>query len=189
MTLKLLISAGDVEMSDVPTYSFGSVDNRERYELEYLLNCDRHHVVSAHAVVVTSEGATYSAILGATGGATGVHERSVLIHRDWCFVAIGPCVAALELPRLRLVWALPVDFATCFGLHLASDQSALITHGEVDITRVTFDGQILWTASGADIFSGGMVVSDGIIRVVDFEERHYAFDEQFGLLIAERQPD
>lgn len=170
-----------VEITNEPTYSFGSTDNDRCYEHEHLLGCSRHHVTSRHAIrCFKDDQEVGSTILGAGGGASGVHSRSVVVVDDRCFVAVGPFAVALQLPSLTLLWSSEVDSATCFGLYVSSDGKALLSHGELEVARVSFGGEILWQASGADIFSEGLVVDHGVVRVVDFNGRSYVIDETTG---------
>lgn len=170
-----------VEITNELTYSFGSVDNVRRYDHEYLLGCERYRVTSRHALRCFKDGREVgSAILGAAGGASGVHERSMVLLGDRCFVAVGPFAVALELPSLTLVWSSEVDSATCFGLYVSSDGRALLSHGELEVARVTFAGEIVWQSSGADIFTEGFAVDHGVVRVIDFNGRSYVLDEATG---------
>jgi hypothetical protein len=164
----------------MPGHSFG-VDSTERLGREYLLNCTARLVSSCHVVTRRRSGENdISVILGANGGASGVHEHSMLLCDAGCFVAVGSCLVQLTLPTLALAWCKEVDSATCFGVYASSDRQALISHGELELARVSFGGEIIWTAGGADIFSEGVEIADGRITTVDFEGRRYVFDEYTG---------
>jgi hypothetical protein len=55
-------------------------------------------------------------------------------------------------------------------------------HGELDITRLGHDGQIIWQQSEADIFvcldpkEDAFMLTDQYILATDFENRKYKFD-------------
>jgi hypothetical protein len=173
----------EIEVVDEPTYTFGSVDNVRRYQREELL-CRRDVVVSRHGVSCMRGGQVIaSVVIGAAGGATGVHAHSVAFVEDACLVAVGPQIACLDLPFLGRRWVREVDEATCFGIHVAPDGS-VVSHGELQIARLTVAGDILWRASGRDIFTGEMSVSAGLVRVEDFDGYAYAFDLQTGRAVA-----
>lgn len=136
---------------------------------------------SCHGVVCSDNaGFNASVLLYAGGGASGVHHRSLCILGGQCFVAIGPYVVSLSLPTLEILWSTEVDSATCFGVHPTLDGRALISHGELEVSRVAPSGEILWTAGGADVFSEGMVVTKTEVQVEDFNHDRYVFDVETG---------
>ncbi|MEZ0385592.1 MAG: hypothetical protein ACAI34_00895, partial [Verrucomicrobium sp.] len=92
--------------------------------------------------------------LETSGGATGVHDHSAVVADDTVFVACGPYITALRLPELELQWSTQVDEATCFGVYLNTRHFCLVSHGELSIARVNFDGSLVWQAMGKDTFSG-----------------------------------
>lgn len=184
-SIRLVARPFDVEIRNEPTYSFASADKQRSYQHEYGLTGGGYQFTSRHGVRCWKDGEVVgSAVLGASGGATGVHDSSAVIARSQCFVAVGPCVAALALPTLALVWSTEVDAATCFGVYSSSDTQALISHGELEVARLTFGGAVVWTAGGADIFTEGFQIDRGVIRVLDFEKRSYNFDEKTGRELA-----
>lgn len=128
-----------VEVVNEPTYTFGSTDNVCRYQREELLS-PRHLVSSRHGVTCSRNGQLVgSVVIGAGGGASGVHERSLVVLPDACLVAVGPFIVCLDVPLLGVRWTRDVDEATCFGIHLAADGS-IISHGELEISRLTRAG-------------------------------------------------
>jgi hypothetical protein len=100
-----------------------------------------------------------SRVLLAGGGASGVHARSAFVREDACFVAVGPFVCALEVPSLRLLWHARADTATCFGVYDSPTYANIISHGEIEIACLSYSGQVLWSTSGRDIFSGSFRAS------------------------------
>jgi hypothetical protein len=165
-----------IEMTDDPVYSFGSADNARRYGRELLLEpIDRPN--SKHAIQCSSDGEPRaSAVLGASGGRTGVHEHSCVLLADQCLVAVGPRVAALELPDLGLLWQAKADDATCFGLHVTPDEKHVVVHGEQWISKFTVGGHKEWEFSGGDIFTGSLCIREGVIVVTDFNGLEYRID-------------
>lgn len=151
------------------------------------MRCSRVHrlaseFISSRHVVTCLEGdrVLSSALLEAAGGASGIHAHSLVIVGDRCFVAVGDHAVALHLPTLDLVWARAVDSATCFGLHPLPGNAGLISHGELEIARVALDGEIVWSVSGADIFTGELAVVENEVRVTDFEGNRYRFAVETG---------
>ena len=80
---------------------------------------------------------------------------------------------ALELPTLEKRWALKADLAACYGVHYRESDQLLVSHGELEITRLDDAGNILWSFSGKDIFSGAFRLGDTCIVVVDDSHREY----------------
>jgi hypothetical protein len=136
---------------------------------------------SCHRIHVAENGvAVGSAQVQASTGATGIHEHSAVVADDILFLACGPFVAALRLPSLELQWCTQVDEATCFGVYLNTRHYCLITHGELSIARVNFDGSLVWQAMGADIFTEGFETHDEQVSAVDSAGRTYQFEISTG---------
>ena len=66
--------------------------------------------------------------------------------------------------------------ATCFGLYWESSCGFLISHAELEISRLSLEGYLVWQASGADVFSEGFRLLPGYIEVVDFNGSVYRLD-------------
>jgi hypothetical protein len=169
-----------IEMTDDPSYSFGSPDNPRTYAHEYPLESD-YRPSSTHGLACIRDGETRgSAVLGASGGGTRVHERSCVLLDDRCIVAVGDRVVALAFPDLTLLWETKADSATCFGLHLTADEKHVVVHGELEISKLTVDGHKEWAFAGRDIFTGECVVAERAVLVTDFNGEQYSIDLQRG---------
>jgi hypothetical protein len=70
--------------------------------------------------------------------------------------------------------------ATCFGIHWENGRGALISHGELEISRLSSEGNLLWQASGADVFSEGFRLLPAHIEAVDFKRTVYRLDYATG---------
>jgi hypothetical protein len=151
------------------------VDDRERVE-----PCDREiacgeHTPSSHVLSRTGKDHVRHALrLRGSGGATGVHERSLILDGDRAVVAVGAWLCAVDLPSLLLDWSVEVDWATCFALYRVED--GYLSHGELSITRVGRDGSIRWQAGGRDIFTGDLVLERDVVLVSDFYQNRYRID-------------
>lgn len=119
-------------------------------------------------------------VFGAGGGCSSVHEHSAVVLGDDLYLAVGDSIVCLDLGKLELVWAASVDPATCFGIHYDSSRDALISHGELEIARVSKDGKVVWASSGADIFSEGLTLESEFIQAIDFNGKVYRFDNIIG---------
>jgi hypothetical protein len=170
---------GQVTIFDEPTYSFGSADNLRTYDTEIRL--DSEHLTSVHGV--RSEG-EWSSVFGASGGCSAVHQHSAIEVDGRLYLAVGNQVACLNLATGLTEWSRRVDLATCFGIYWDSLHEALISHGELQISRLSLAGDEIWSAGGADIFwEGFRCLLDGI-EVIDFNRSVYLFDYRTGMLLA-----
>jgi hypothetical protein len=172
-----------VLIANDPAHAVDSAENVYSYQHVYHLDDARveYAVTSRHAVrVLDGDELLASCILLAGGGATGIHEHSAIIHDESCVIAVGPFMASLELPSLKLNWATQTDDATCFGVYDSPSNGCLFSHGELLIARVTYDGTIFWQSGGSDIFSNGFQLDETVVRVVDFNDRQYVLDAETG---------
>ena len=178
----LILHAGQFEVivENDSTFTPGAADNLRTYEHVHQLEPDSF-TSSRHAVTVrNSNGQVATCLLMAGGGATDVHDNAGLVLGSHCLVAIGSCVASLDIPSLHLNWVAAVDQATCFGIYHAPQHNCLISHGELEIARLSHQGEIIWKASGADIFTKGFTLQAHTVEAVDFNGRTYVFDIRTG---------
>jgi hypothetical protein len=164
------------ESPDIPHLDAGSAGNACFPEQAYFFG-DDYRPSSRHRVAVRQGDANLaSRILLAEGGASGVHARSAVVRDETCFVAVGPFVCALELPTLRLLWHTRADAATCFGVYDAPQYASIISHGELEIARLSYAGQLLWSGGGRDIFSEGFELYEHYAEAFDFDGTRYRFE-------------
>jgi hypothetical protein len=169
------------ESPDIPRYDAGSADNACAPEEEYFFGDDGYRPSSRHRITVRQGDAVLaSRVLLAGGGGSGVHAHSAFVHIDTCFVAVGPFVCALELPTLRLLWHTRTDAATCFGVYDAPGYASIISHGELEIARLSYSGQLLWSGGGRDIFSEGFELHEHHAEAIDFDGTRYRFELETG---------
>jgi outer membrane protein assembly factor BamB len=169
-----------IQMVNDHCYSLGSADNLHSYEHEYQLPMPPQYSVK-HGIICLCEGnSDHSALLCGSGGGTDAHEHSCVLLDDRCLVAVGNRLVALALPDLTLLWERVGDDATCFGLHLTTDEQFVIVHGEMEISKFTVDGCKLWNVGGRDIFTGTCELADGVVVVTDFNDERYVIDLERG---------
>ena len=162
---------GDVSVINEPTYNFGSSDNVRSYPFEKNL-ASESSPVSVHGVFLNEDPI---AVFGAAGGASGVHEHSAVFRNGYVYLAVSDSVVCLRLKPFEFKWALCIDPATCFGMHFHEATGSLISHGELEITRFTESGEIVWQSSGRDIFTGSFVLGEKSVAVTDFNGDQYRF--------------
>lgn len=180
----MLFKAGNYEwdLIDEPTYTPGWADPVRSYAREYDFTDAAYRRSSGHGLVLREDGVVrQSCILLAGGGASGVHEHSIAIVDKTCFLAVGDTLCSLALPSLELRWHRQVDHATCFGVYFSASHYCLIPHGELEIARVSLSGEVVWSSSGADIFSEGIKVFPDYVEAVDFNQNVYRFSISKGI--------
>ena len=167
---------GIFTMLDEPCYSFGSADNTRQYPNELLLN-SLYKPTSVHGVLLDDQAFL---VLGDGGGCSGIHKHSLVFYNGAAYIAVGRHIAKIIPHPFSVVWILQVDDATCFGVHANEDLNALLSHGELDICRFSETGEILWSASGADIFSEGFSLLSTHVEAIDFNQNIYRFGYERG---------
>ena len=120
-----------------------------------------------------------SAIIGAEGGASGLSKNSQIIETDRIIICCSNGVYCLDLPTLNLNWKIKPDEITSFRIFKIDN--GYIIHGELQITRINNDGDIVWKQGGADIFvnpdgKDEIEITKDYIKVIDWENRVYKWD-------------
>ena len=109
-------------------------------------------------------------------------EKSALLDGDRLLITCGNEVYCLLLPTIKVCWHTQVDMATCF--EIVPYQDDYITHGEVEISRLNRQGEILWQFSGKDIFvspterTPSFTLTPKGIELIDFNYESYLIDYQ-----------
>ncbi len=182
--LKLNHKKHDITLASFPNYGPGPVEEIPGYEHEYLLDgIRREQAINRYGISVTEKGRiAASCMLFSCGGPTGVSQHSAIVHNDSCVIVIGQFAVSLYLPSLKLEWVAKADpeSETCFGIYYSDTQKCFISHGEIVIARISLQGEVIWRASGADIFSEGFSLHYDHVDTVDFNGRAYSFDIETG---------
>lgn len=174
--MQIETDAGIVEVINEPAYTFGSADNVRSYEIEHDLSTESAPS-SVHGLILDG---VPIAVFGRSGGASGVHEHSAAYVDGSLYLAVGDCVVCVGLRPYRFQWMLQTDFATCFGIHFDARHRALISHGELEIARFSTDGNLIWSTSGADIFTGPLSLHPDCVEAVDWNEQVHRFRYEDG---------
>ena len=164
----------EIDIIDESMYSLRSTDNVRQYVKEYVLG-DSYS--PRYGIQLKSRDSIESNcfILGSGVGGPP-HENSAIVVGKNLFVAIGNLVCKLVIPDLKLEWYQEVDFGISYAIYLSPDQLGVISHGELEITKIDFEGEILWRAFGRDIFSGELTIFSDRIEVFDFYDDKYEID-------------
>jgi hypothetical protein len=174
-----------VKLSNDPTYLYRpDVQAKNRAGGREYSFCVDDRPTSIYGISSQGPGEeSYSCVLLGDGGATTVHGNSAVIVGDRCFVAIGYTVCALNVPSLHLSWAKKIDTATCFGIYHCQEHDCLISHGEMEIVRVSLAGDLIWTTRGDDIFTGDFRMAGKIVEATDFNNQVYHVDIETGRIL------
>ncbi|MES2918520.1 MAG: hypothetical protein V4729_07865 [Pseudomonadota bacterium] len=170
----------DIQVVNEPCYTFGSTDNATAYPVKMNLS-HPDSPISVHGIIIDGNP---TAVFGSSAGASGVHAKSLLVTDGRGYLAVGNHIACFRLPTFSYLWSLVVDPATCFGIYYSPGHKALISHGELEISCFTEGGEIIWSTSGADIFTGPLELTPNAIEVTDFEGRAYRFAYDDGRILS-----
>jgi hypothetical protein len=174
--MRIETDVGIVDVVNEPMYSFGSVDNARNYPFPINLAL-KHRPSSIHGILLNEKPL---AVFGRTGGASGVHAHSALHKHGHLYLAVGDSVVCFDPDPFQFNWAVQVDPATCFGVYFDDVHSALFSHGELEIARLSKDGKLEWGASGADVFTEGFALRPKFVEAIDFNGKVYQFEYESG---------
>ena len=168
-----------IEIINESDFNPDSKDNSFDYEKKYLPESE-YTLPTKFGIRIFENGIELnSAIIGAEGGASGLHSTSQIIETNRILICCNDSVFCLNLPTLNLVWKSKVDIATAFGIYKI--ENGFIVHGELEITRIDNNGNIIWKNSGTDIFTtlsgkNGFEIRANFIKATDWENRVYKWD-------------
>jgi hypothetical protein len=157
----------------------GSSDNLNKYDNEYFDESEFIFPTMFGIKVFKEDILLTSAIIGSIGGGTGIHNTSVVYEDTRILICCADTIFCLSIPDLTLSWQTQADQTCCFEIFKYQD--SYIIHGELAISRLDKNGQIIWQQSGADIFTtpngnSKFKLTDKFIHAVDWEVRNYKFD-------------
>ena len=167
-----------LELFDEASYTSGS-DNKSAYELYHFTDGYQNPYGTPHGIRLFKADLEINSCLLIGSGGTTVHPTSAILDGDSLLVCCGDTVFSLELPSLRLRWKTQVDLAACFQIYSIEDE--YIIHGEVNVSRLNRQGDIVWSFSGCDIFVSldnepTFAIYDDHIALVDWEKNKYELD-------------
>lgn len=168
-----------VEIINESKYNPESKDNLFDYKKKHLTETDFNLPTKFGIRLSENEIEISSAIIGAEGGASGLHKTSQIIENNRILICCSDTIFCLDLVTLNLNWKTEVDQATAFEI-FAIDNGYII-HGELEITRIDSNGKIIWQNNGADIFvspegNEDFEIKENYIRATDWEKRNYVWD-------------
>lgn len=150
------------------------------YDLVYDAQESTYYLSTKHGVrLYQNRELVKSALLCSVGGATGIHEKSALVVNEDLLVCCTNKIFSLRLPNLGLNWVSEADPATCFGIY--KNDVGLFVHGELEVSRIDRQGNIIWSVGFADITTtpegkDTFVICEDFIKVTDFNYCKYKVD-------------
>lgn len=169
-----------IKLYDEANYTFNSTDSSQSYDRAFISG-EQNLLASLIGIKVYKDDELKSnCIIGSEGGTTRITKNSALIDNDSLIICCSKTVFRLTAPNLDLKWKTVSDSASCFGIY-DLDNEDYIVHGEIEITRLNKDGQIIWQNSGRDIWvtaegTDDFAVYEDYILATDWEYNRYKFD-------------
>lgn len=124
-------------------------------------------------------------------GTSPLDEEHVILLNDAMYFCLGKYVCKWHIEHAKLEWAKKLDPDACFSVKLMPDETSLLVHSEMYLSRIDVTGKMLWQFSGADILvtpSGqdGVEIIGDHIHVTDWNNTRYTLDFD-GNLVSEQR--
>jgi len=181
--MKLKYKNFEIEVYDDPNYTLNSAHNLRQYEKVYFdgqHHEDYFYPTSKHVVTIKEvENEVSNAIICEVGGATGISKKSFIVEDDKIWILICNKIYCLKIPSLELQWQKEIDAFTNFSIYKLEED--FIIHGELEIFRITKEGEIIWRFGGRDIWvsiegKNEITIENNTIRLFDFQSNEYVLD-------------
>ena len=142
----------ELEIIDEPAFANGSVDIINQYNKHFLgEGTAKSANNSTHGIrLIKHNKIIDSCLVQGFAGSTSVNETSFLIDSDRIVICCANLLFCISIPALNLLWKQEVDSATAFQIFKKDND--YIVHGEMMISRVDQQGNIVWQFGGRDIF-------------------------------------
>ncbi|OSZ82338.1 hypothetical protein CAP35_03460 [Chitinophagaceae bacterium IBVUCB1] len=154
----------------------------EKSEYNMVISEDVYFMPSTSIdITVSNDGNSVSRILvEGFAGATGIYDDNILIDDSYLLLCVSDCVYRLRLPNLELDWKRKCDVATCFTISKFKED--YLIHGELQIVRLSKQGDIKWVFSARDIFvlpnrESQLLIDNDVISIKDWQGYIYYLDE------------
>lgn len=181
--VKLNYKNYQIEVFNDSVYTINSIDNTTVYDTVFFQgkkdNAEFSPTSKCGIIVKKLDTKIASVIICESGGATAITEKSFIIEEDKIWICVCNKVYCLEIPSLELIWRKEIDFLTNFSIHKLQDD--FIVHGELEIKRITKNGETIWSFGGRDIWVNPegkteFNIENNQIHLFDFESNEYILD-------------
>jgi len=180
-----------IEVSDDSTYNAGSENNKFKYSKHYFGDGAKDHPTSKHCIkIFRHDELLNDCIIIGSGGATGIQPRSSLISDREILICCCDTIFCISVDDLQLKWLTRADQATCFGIYGIGEY--YITHGEMEISKIDKNWNIVWQFGGLDIFvsldqDNAFKLNNDSIELIDFIGVQYKIDFDGNILRSTHQ--
>lgn len=177
--MKLNYKNFEIEVFDGPNYILNSVDNLRPYEKVYFLNLNQEDTTK-HTIIIKESGNEISnAKIYGVGKFSGIFDNSFILEDDKLWILSQYKVYCLNIPYLELLWQKEFDLHANISIYKLEED--ILIHGELEIFRITKEGNIIWSFGGRDIWvniEGKMELSfeNNTIQLFDFVSNEYILD-------------
>ncbi len=185
MTIVLETDGYSIGLVNETQYDPASTDHVRRYDRTYADEAgDTYRSSSRHGIFVYSGGeALASCCVCSSGGATGIHATCCVFDDGYLLLCCGDSIFCLTIPALDLSWWTKADMVTCFEIF--THEGGYIVHGELELSRLSRDGAIVWQFSGPDIFVtqagvGDFVLDGDVIHAAVWTGQRFTIDAKTG---------
>lgn len=181
--MKQIYKNFEIEVFDDLQFTLNLADNLRQYEKVYFNEKDletKFSPASKHAIIIKEfETKISSAFIYESGWTVKINEKSFIIKDDKIWIIAGNKVYCLSIPSLDLKWQKEFDNFTNIAIYKIEND--FLIHGELEIFRITKEGQILWRFGGRDIWVNTegkpeFNIENDTIRLFDFESNEYVID-------------
>jgi hypothetical protein len=174
------ITTGKYVIAIFADAAYSPTDSAHKYDFTYFEDRDYECSTIVGIEVFEAEILIKSAVIEAFGVSTAIHETSFVFDPDRIVICCSDTLFCLSIPALSLLWKTKADTSTCFQIF--KYKSDYIVHGELEISRIGNDGQMIWQQRGGEIFTrqypekDDFMITETHISATDWENRKYRFD-------------
>ena len=159
---RLVVEDGDAKEATASAHQFHLVDGVPSTQLTSVVKIALH-----------TDNNDNQCFLLAYGFPSRVHEHSAVCFGGMLAVLVGSFVVCIQSSLDEINWYRDCNAGACFGLYLIENESSLIVHCELAITRLTTDGAVEWQTTGQDVFTEAFELDSERIHVTDFYGGEY----------------
>ena len=171
-----------IQIFEEDNYHLKAEDNKYNYNNSIFIKTDYNQShIGIRAFQYGEE--INSCVLFGNGLGGLVFEDSLLVHENQIIICCSNYLCAISLDTFELKWKSEVDPDSAWHIYQLEDD--YLVHGELQISRITKDGDIKWQFRGDDIFfslegTEECKIENDSILLTDFEEKKYVlnFDGQ-----------
>lgn len=168
-----------IKLFDESDYTLGAPSHVRTYEKIFTDTNDLLVTSQIGVALLAAEELKSSCLIGAVGCGTLIHPQSALLCYNQLIICCSNTVFKLTIPELDLVWKTVSDTITCLGIHQVGED--YIVHGELEITKIDKNGNIIWQLGGRDIWTtaegtDNFAVYDDHLLATDWQYNTYKID-------------